>query len=263
VHKLIARGETVVAQLHDDAQEVLGVNTREELARAGVTVYARKAAALMESGVTLLDPDRTWVDPRAKIGRDTILYPDVLVEGPCEIGEDCVVRSGSRIRNTRLGRGVEVLDHSVLTDSVVADGSCIGPFAHLRPGTVLEANVKVGNFVEVKKSRLGRGTKASHLSYLGDADIGADCNIGAGTITCNYDGRNKNITTLEDGVFVGSDTQLVAPVRLGRKAYVGAGTTVTLDVPAGALAISRVRQTNIEGWADRQASVKADRGGKH
>jgi bifunctional UDP-N-acetylglucosamine pyrophosphorylase/glucosamine-1-phosphate N-acetyltransferase len=263
VHTLIARGATVVAQLHDDAEEVLGVNTREELARAGVTVYARKAAALMASGVTLLDPDRTWVDARAKIGRDTVLYPDVLVEGPCEIGEDCVVRSGSRLRDTRLGRGVEILDHSVLSDSVVADGSCVGPFAHLRPGTVLEANVKVGNFVEVKKARLGRGTKASHLSYLGDADIGADCNIGAGTITCNYDGTNKNMTTLEDGVFVGSDTQLVAPVRLGRRAYVGAGTTVTRDVPAGALALSRVRQTNIEGWADRQASVKVDKGGKH
>lgn len=256
VHELISRGETVVAQLHHDAEEVLGVNTREELARAGVTVYARKAAALMDSGVTLLDPDRVWVDPRAKIGRDTVVYPDVLVEGPCVIGEDCVIRSGCRLDNVRLGRGVEIRDHSVLSDSVVADGASVGPFAHLRPGTVLEANVRVGNFVEVKKSRLGRGTKASHLSYLGDADIGAGCNIGAGTITCNYDGVNKNVTILEDGVFVGSDTQLVAPLRLGKGAYVGAGSTVTKDVPAGALALSRTGQRNIDGWVARHKPAK-------
>lgn len=259
VHELIARGETVVAHLHDDAEEVLGVNTRAELARAGATLYARKAAALMDSGVTLLDPGRVWVDPRARIGRDSVLYPDVIVEGPCEIGEDCVVRSGCRLDTVRLGRRVEIRDHSVLSDSVVGDGASVGPFAHLRPGSVLEPDVRVGNFVEVKKSRLGRGTKASHLTYLGDADIGDGCNIGAGTITCNYDGTNKNVTTLEDGVFVGSDTQLVAPVRVGKGSYVGAGTTVTMDVPAGSLALSRVRQVNVEGWAARHRSANGEK----
>lgn len=252
VHRLISKGAKVTALLHDDAEEVLGVNTREELARAGITLYARKAAELMDSGVTLLDPDRVWVDPRAKVGRDTILWPDVVLEGPCVLGEDCVVRPGSRLTDVRLGDRVEIRDHCVVQDSRIAAGAAVGPFAHLRPGTELGEDVRVGNFVETKKAKLGRGSKASHLTYLGDATIGAGCNIGAGTITCNYDGVHKHGTTLEDGVFIGSDTQLVAPVRVGKGAYVGAGSTVTQDVPAGALAISRGRQRNIEGWASRR-----------
>ena len=252
VHAAIAEGASVVAMKHADSQEVLGVNTRAELAEAGQTLYARAAAALQEAGVTLLDPARTWVDPRATIGRDTILYPDVIVEGAARIGEDCVIRPGCRLNGVVLGRGVEIKDHSVLEDAKVGDGATIGPFAHLRPGSVLERNAKVGNFVELKKTRLGAGSKASHLAYLGDAEIGDGCNIGAGTITCNYDGENKHRTTLGPGVFIGSDTQLVAPVTVGEGAYVGAGTTVTDDVPAGALALSRVRQINLEGWVGRR-----------
>ena len=252
VHRLLAKGEKVVAHVHEDAEEVLGVNTREELARAGITLYARKAADLMADGVTLLDPDRIWVDPRAKVGRDTVLWPDVVIEGACVLGEHCVVRPGSRLTDVRLGNRVEVRDHCVIADSRIADGAAVGPFAHLRPGTVLAEDVRVGNFVETKKATLGRGSKASHLTYLGDATIGAHCNIGAGTITCNYDGAAKHPTVLEDGVFIGSDTQLVAPVRVGKGAYVGAGSTVTQDVPGGALAISRGRQRNIEGWAARR-----------
>ncbi len=263
VHALIAKGRTVAALKHPDAHAVLGVNTRAELASAGAALYARKAAELQAAGVTLLDPARTWIDPRAVVGRDTVLYPDVIVEGASVIGEDCVVRSGSRLANMVLGRGVEVKDHCVLQDSRIGDEAQLGPFAHLRPGSVLEARAKVGNFVELKKTRLGKGSKAPHLSYLGDAAIGPGCNIGAGTITCNYDGVAKHQTTIDAGVFIGSDTQLVAPVSLGEGAYVAAGTTVTEDVPAGALAIGRVRQLNLDGWVARRKKRAAGGGSAH
>jgi bifunctional UDP-N-acetylglucosamine pyrophosphorylase / glucosamine-1-phosphate N-acetyltransferase len=257
VQALIARGEVVVALKHSDPREALGVNTRAELAESGAILYARKAAELQEAGVTLLDPSRIWIDPRAKVGRDTVVYPDVILEGNCDIGEDCIIRSGSRLANMVLGRGVEVKDHCVLQDSRIGDAAQLGPFAHLRPGSVLEANARVGNFVELKKTRLGSGSKAPHLTYLGDAEIGPHCNIGAGTITCNYDGTHKHRTTLGAGVFVGSDTQLVAPVTLGEGAYVAAGTTVTEDVPPGALALSRVPQVNLEGWVARRKKKAA------
>jgi bifunctional UDP-N-acetylglucosamine pyrophosphorylase/glucosamine-1-phosphate N-acetyltransferase len=259
VHRLIHMGEKVVAVCHNDAEEVLGVNTRTELALASRTVYGRKARELQNSGVTILSPERTWVDPRAKIGRDTVLYPDVLLEGSVTIGEDCIVRSGTRIADSTLGSHVEIKDHSVITESVIADKVQVGPFAHLRPGTRLDTGSKVGNFVETKKSRLRAGVKASHLSYLGDADIGEESNIGAGTITCNYDGVNKHRTVLGKKVFIGSDSQLVAPVTLGDGAYVGAGSTITKDVPAGALAVGRGRQFNKEGWVARQTKKKKPR----
>jgi bifunctional UDP-N-acetylglucosamine pyrophosphorylase / glucosamine-1-phosphate N-acetyltransferase len=259
VHALIAKGAAVVALKHADSEEVLGVNTRVELAAAGASLYARKAAELQDNGVTLLDAARTWIDPRAKVGRDTVFYPDVLVEGDCVIGEDCVIRSGSRLAGVVLGRGVEVRDHCVLLDSRIDDDAQLGPFAHVRPGSIVEAGAHVGNFVELKKTRLGKGSKASHLTYLGDADIGPYCNIGAGTITCNYDGVNKHPTTLGAGVFVGSDSQLVAPVTVGPGAYVAAGTTVTENVPAGALALSRVRQLNLEGWVARRKKAAGGR----
>jgi bifunctional UDP-N-acetylglucosamine pyrophosphorylase / glucosamine-1-phosphate N-acetyltransferase len=258
VRALIAKGASVVAMKHADAGEVLGVNTRAELSAAGASLYARKAAELQDHGVTLLDPARTWVDPRAKIGRDTVLYPDVLIEGECVIGEDCVIRSGSRLVHMVLGRGVEVKDHCVLQDSRIGDDAQLGPFAHLRPGSILEAGAKVGNFVELKKTRLGRGSKAPHLAYLGDAEIGERCNIGAGTITCNYDGVHKHKTTLGPGVFIGSDSQLVAPLTVGAGAYVAAGTTVTEDVPPGALALSRVRQLNLDGWVARRKKKSSE-----
>jgi len=253
VVELLRRGEPVEAWCRPgDPAEVLGVNTRAELAQASAALYRRKAEALQRAGVTLLDPARTWVDPRARVGRDSVLYPDVIIEGETVLGEDCLVRPGCRIASCRIGRGVEVRDHSVLVDSRVGDRVSIGPFAHLRPGSVLGPDVHIGNFVELKKTSVGRGSKASHLSYLGDATIGADCNIGAGTITCNYDGKHKHRTTLERGVFIGSDTQLVAPVTVRRGAYVAAGTTVTEEVPAGALAIGRGRQRNVAGWVKRR-----------
>ena len=257
VSALLARGEKVAAYVHDDAQEVLGVNTRAELARAARTLWARMAETLMQEGVTVIDPSRTWIDPRARVGRDTVIWPGVLVEGRSVIGEDCEIRSGARLCDVTLGQGVRVLDHCVVEESRLADGAVVGPFAYLRHGTVVEERAKVGTFVETKKTRLGRGSKAPHLSDLGDAEIGPDCNIGAGTITCNYDGVDKHPTVIEAGVFVGSDTQLVAPVRVGAGAYVAAGSTVTDDVPPGALAISRTPQANVEGWVDRKRRKSA------
>lgn len=260
IHGMLEKGVKVTAVKHDDAQELLGVNTRQELARAARTLYARKADAVQDYGVTLLDASRTWIDPRARIGRDTVIFPDVLIEGASELGRDCVVGPGCRITDSTIGNQVEIHDHSVLSRAKVGHGASVGPFARLRPDSVLEAKSRVGNFVELKKTRLGRGSKANHLAYLGDASIGPECNIGAGTITCNYDGSHKHPTTMGRGVFIGSDTQLVAPVRLGDGAYVGAGATVTEDVPAGALAISRQPQTNVEGWVERRKRRKKKTG---
>jgi bifunctional UDP-N-acetylglucosamine pyrophosphorylase/glucosamine-1-phosphate N-acetyltransferase len=253
VRGLLEQGERVAAVLHAEAEELLGVNTRQELAQAGQTLHARKAAQLQEAGVTLVDASRTLIDPRAHVGADSVIYPNVIIEGPSSVGRECVIRQGTRLSNTTVDDRAEILDYCVIEDSHVGAGARVGPFARLRPGSTLEADTRVGNFVEIKKSRLGRGSKANHLSYLGDATIGPECNVGAGTITCNYDGSAKHATLLGRGVFVGSDTQLVAPVSIGDGAYVGAGTTVTKDVPPGALAISRAPQTNLEGWVARRA----------
>jgi len=264
VHALIAKGDTVVALEHGEAAEVLGVNTRAELAEAGSALYARKAGELQDGGVTILDPSRTWVDPRARVGQDTVLYPDVIIDGETVIGADCVIHPGCRLIDMTLAAGVTIRDHCVLESSRIETGAVVGPFARLRPGAVLEADTRVGNFVELKKTRLGRGSKAQHLAYLGDAEIGPRCNVGAGTITCNYDGTAKHRTTLGEGVFVGSDTQFVAPVSVGEGAYIAAGATVTEDVPPGALAISRARQVNLEGWvARRRAKSPAKAGSSH
>jgi len=252
VRELLGRGEAVQAVVHPDAEELLGVNTRQELAAAARTLFAQSAARLQERGVTLLDAERSWIDPRARVGRDTVIYPDVYIEGPSVIGEDCIVRAGCRLVNIKVGRGVEIKDHSVLQDSVVGDGAQVGPFAHLRPGSRLDPDSRVGNFVELKKTRLGKGSKASHLTYLGDAEIGPGSNIGAGTITCNYDGVAKHPTRMGKNVFIGSNTQLVAPVEVEDGAYVAAGSTVTQDVPRGALAIARSKQRNVLGWVERQ-----------
>ena len=252
VRALIERGEKVAAVSHSDTDELLGVNTREELTRASKELYRRKAAELQTAGVTLLDPSRCWIEPQVRIGRDSVIYPDVILEGETVLGQDCVVRSGSRITDCKVGHDVEIKDHSVLISSRVGNGAEVGPFAHLRPGSTLGTKSRVGNFVELKKTTLGPGSKASHLAYLGDASIGPNCNIGAGTITCNYDGTHKHPTVLDSGVFIGSDAQLVAPVRVRKDAYVAAGTTVTDDVPAGALAIGRARQTNVLGWVERR-----------
>ena len=233
---ILASGRKVEVFINNDAREVSGINTRAELAEFENLVRRNAIRRLMtESGVTFIDPSHAYVSPDAQIGRDSIIYPDVTIEGASVIGEGCVIRSGARISNSQLGDGVLVKDHSVIVDSEIASNCAVGPFAHLRMNAVLEEKATVGNFVEVKKSRLKRGTKAMHLSYLGDATIGERTNIGAGTVTCNYDGVRKHETVIEDDVKIGSDTMLVAPVRVGSRSVTGAGSVVTKDVPPDSL----------------------------
>lgn len=221
---------------HTDPREVSGINTRAELAEFENLLRRNAIRRLMiEGGVTFIDPSHAYVSPEAEIGRDTIIYPDVAIEGKSVLGESCVVRSGARISNSRLGDNVTVKDHSLIVDSEIASNCSVGPFAHLRMNAALEEKATVGNFVEVKKSRLKRGTKAMHLTYLGDATIGERTNIGAGTVTCNYDGVRKHETIIEDDVKIGSDTMLVAPVRVGSRSVTGAGSVVTKDVPPDSL----------------------------
>jgi bifunctional UDP-N-acetylglucosamine pyrophosphorylase/glucosamine-1-phosphate N-acetyltransferase len=203
--------------------------------------------------VNFLNPDSAFIHAGVTIGRDTTIYPNVHLEGRTKIGRGVTIFPNVRILDGEIGAGVVIKDSTVIEDSKVKDRASVGPFAHLRPGSDVGAEARVGNFVELKKAVLGRASKASHLSYLGDAVIGRGVNIGAGTITCNYDGVKKHTTFLGNGVFVGSDTQLVAPVTIGRGAYIGAGSTITKDVPAGALALSRTAQKNIRGWANRRS----------
>jgi bifunctional UDP-N-acetylglucosamine pyrophosphorylase/glucosamine-1-phosphate N-acetyltransferase len=241
--------ETLVVQ---NADEIRGINSRLELAALSQIVRQTKNTELMAAGVTIEDPATTYVDPDVTIGADTILHPGVSLEGRTTIGSGCEIHSGVRIVNSTLGDHVMVNNHCVITDSSLESNAKVGPFAHLRAGAVVSDNARVGNFVELKKTRLGPGSKVMHLTYLGDAEIGAKVNIGAGTITCNYDGVTKNQTTIEDGAFIGSDTQLIAPVTVGKGAYVGSGTTVREDVPAGALAVSAGKQRNLPGWVDKK-----------
>jgi bifunctional UDP-N-acetylglucosamine pyrophosphorylase / glucosamine-1-phosphate N-acetyltransferase len=232
---LASRGKVSV-YLHNDAREVYGVNTRAELAEFENLLRRSTIRRLMtDAGVTFIDPSHTYVSAEAQVGRDSIIHPNVTIEGKSIIGENCVIRAGVRITNSRLGDGVVVKDHSVIVDSEVGENCSVGPFAHLRMNALLEDQAAVGNFVEVKKSRLKRGTKAMHLTYLGDATIGERTNIGAGTVTCNFDGTHKHETIIEDDVKIGSDTMLVAPVRVGARSVTGAGSVVTRDVPPDSL----------------------------
>jgi bifunctional UDP-N-acetylglucosamine pyrophosphorylase / glucosamine-1-phosphate N-acetyltransferase len=233
---LLSDGETVDVYLHGDAREVSGINTRAELAEFENLLRRGTIRKLMtEAGVTFLDPSHAYVSAEAHVGRDCIIYPDVSIEGKSVIGEACEIRSGTRITNSRLGNGVVVKDHCVIIDSEIESNCSVGPFAHLRMNTLLEEGSIVGNFVEVKKTRLGRGSKSMHLTYLGDATIGEKTNIGAGTVTCNYDGKDKHPTIIEDDVRIGSDTMLVAPVKVGRGSVTAAGSVVTEDVAPNTL----------------------------
>ena len=233
---LLADGEQVNVYLHGDAREVSGINTRAELAEFENLLRRNTIRKLMlEAGVTFLDPSHTYISAEAQVGRDCVIHPNVAIEGKTTIGENCEIRSGTRITNSRLGNNVVVKDHCVVIDSDIESNCAVGPFAHLRMNTFLEEGSVVGDFVEMKKSRLGRGSKSMHLTYLGDATIGENVNIGAGTVTCNYDGKNKHQTIIEDDVRIGSDTMLVAPVRVGRGSVTAAGSVVTEDVPPDTL----------------------------
>jgi bifunctional UDP-N-acetylglucosamine pyrophosphorylase/glucosamine-1-phosphate N-acetyltransferase len=249
IAELNKKGERVVAVLSADAKEILGCNTRRELAEADRVLRARKAAALMDAGVAIYLPETVLIDAEVEVGADSVIEPGVQLLGKTSIGPHCRIQSGSILSDAVLEHHVLVRAYSVITGSRLSAGAMVGPFAHLREGAELRAGARVGNFVEVKKSVLGEGVKAMHLTYLGDATIGRESNIGAGTITCNYDGLRKNPTEIGERVFVGSDSALVAPVTVGDGAYIAAGSTVTENVPADALAIARGRQVNKPGWA--------------
>jgi bifunctional UDP-N-acetylglucosamine pyrophosphorylase/glucosamine-1-phosphate N-acetyltransferase len=252
----LARGLVVDALHLSDASEILGINSRRELADLSRRVWSLRAQAAMTAGVTVLDPATTYLGPGVTIGLDTTIHPQVTIDGPTTIGDGCEIRSGVRITASQLEDRVTVLDHSVIINSQIGSDASVGPFAHFRGDVTLLAQAKVGNFVEMKKTVLGPRSKAMHLSYLGDAQVGANVNIGAGTITCNYDGVRKQQTVIADNAFIGSDTQLIAPVEVGANAYVGTGTTVRENVPAGALAVSAGRQRTIEDWVAKKGRTK-------
>jgi bifunctional UDP-N-acetylglucosamine pyrophosphorylase / glucosamine-1-phosphate N-acetyltransferase len=230
-----SQGRRVGLLLHSDAEETAGVNTRIELADMERRLRERKLRELMLAGVTIVDPASTYIHERVEIGQDTIVHPQVIIEGTSKIGSGCTIRSWSRLKDVEIGDNVTIRNSCVIEDSVIHDGATIGPFARLRAGAEIGEKAGIGNFVEVKKSKVGRGTKAAHLTYLGDATLGERVNIGAGTVTCNYDGVRKNETIIEDDVKIGSDTMLVAPVRVGRGSKTAAGAVVTKDVPPDSL----------------------------
>jgi bifunctional UDP-N-acetylglucosamine pyrophosphorylase/glucosamine-1-phosphate N-acetyltransferase len=242
------RGKKVLTVPAASVLETMGINSREELSRVESLLRADIATRWMREGVTIMNPATVYIDPDVTIGPDTIIYPGVFIEGKTRIGPRCTIRSGCHLLDAVLEEDVVVDQCSVIRRSSVGRGTTVGPFAHVREHASVGGNARIGNFVEVKKSVIGDGSKAAHLTYLGDATLGKDVNIGAGTITCNYDGVNKNKTVIEDEVFVGSDSQLVAPVTVHRGAYVAAGSTITEDVPPNSLAIARGRQLNKEGW---------------
>jgi bifunctional UDP-N-acetylglucosamine pyrophosphorylase/glucosamine-1-phosphate N-acetyltransferase len=244
--------ETVMV---DDPGEIRGVNTRSELAELSAIMRQNKNEELMAAGVTIVDPATTYIDPDVEVGSDTVIHPGVVIQGHSKIGSACELHAYVRIVDSDLANNVTINSFCLIVGARVADGAAIGPFAHLRPATEVGPKAKVGNFVELKKTTLGPGSKVNHLSYLGDATVGANVNVGAGTITCNYDGQKKHHTVIEDGAFIGSDSQLIAPVRIGKGAYVGAGSSITEDVPEGALGIGRGRQANVEGWVERKKSA--------
>ena len=240
------QGRGVEAFIDPDRDNLLGINSRAELAAATQTVKRKINAGHMDAGVTLIDPESTYIESGVSIGRDTVIYPNVYLQGDTVIGENCVIEASVKIADSTLENDVHIKMGCVITGSRLGAGADTGPCAHLRPGADLRQRVHVGNFVEVKKSVLHEGVKAGHLTYLGDADVGAGTNVGAGTITCNYDGEKKHPTIIGEGAFIGSNTALVAPVTIGAGAYVGAGSAITKDVPPGKLGISRARQVNLE-----------------
>jgi bifunctional UDP-N-acetylglucosamine pyrophosphorylase/glucosamine-1-phosphate N-acetyltransferase len=245
------RGLSVGAYCQGDESEFLGVNTREELSVAHEVIRERILEKWLSRGITFIDLFSVYIEPGVTIGSDTTIYPNVYLQGTTKIGRMCTVYPNVRIADSVIKNNSVIKDTTLIEESVVGPGASVGPFAHLRPGSRIGKSSKIGNFVEVKASTIGEGTKAMHLTYIGDAEVGSKVNIGAGTITCNYDGVKKYKTKIGNGVFVGSDTQLVAPVKIGNGSYIGAGTTVTKDVPPGHLATSRTRQRSIE-WKPRK-----------
>jgi bifunctional UDP-N-acetylglucosamine pyrophosphorylase/glucosamine-1-phosphate N-acetyltransferase len=259
---LVRAKANVVAIKAGDPSEVLGANTLAELAALDAGLRARKCNELMASGVSIYRPETCVIDPEVEIGPDTVIEPFVQILGKSRIGSDCRIRSYSVISNSQIAGNVHIRPGCIMDQATVSTGAILGPYTHLRPGSEIGEGAHVGNFVETKKARLGRGSKANHLAYLGDAEIGAGVNVGAGTITCNYDGAAKYVTVIEDGAFIGSNSTLVAPIRIDKGSYIAAGSTITDDVPADALALGRGRQAVKEGWAKQrreQQSLKREK----
>lgn len=250
-----ATGEKIVASLAEDADELMGINNRAQLAVADRVMRRRINEAHMLAGVTIVEPESTFISDEVRIGRDTVVWPMTFIAGATSIGEACTIGPMSRVISSSIANEV-VIDSSVVKESTVEDGATLGPYAHVRPGTLVKKGAKVGGFVEIKKSTIGENSKVPHLSYIGDATLGEYVNIGAGTITCNYDGANKYNTVIEDGAFVGSDTMLVAPVRIGKDAFTGAGSVISKDVPDESLALERTQQVTIENWAKKRRKRK-------
>lgn len=248
-------GETVSAYQTDDFSETLGVNDRVALAQAEGIMKKRINEFHMRNGVTIIDPENTYIEVDVEIGQDTVIYPGTIISGDTKISSDCIIGPNSEMKNCHVGEG-SLIRQSVAHDSQIGSKVTIGPFAHIRPQSQISDEVRIGNFVEIKKSVFGHGSKASHLSYIGDAEIGSDVNIGCGSITVNYDGKNKHLTRIEDGVFIGCNSNLVAPVTVGKEAYIAAGSTVTKDVPGNSLAIARARQVNKENYAEKLKGKK-------
>lgn len=251
VHVLARDGRFVQAIAADDADEALGINNRVELARAESILRRRIAGQWMAAGVTIVDPNTVYIDADARLAPDVTVLPFTFVKGATYVGEECRIGPHTEVEDSVIERGATV-ERSVVRGSRIGPDCSVGPFAYLRPGTVLEQKARAGSFVEIKQSRIGPDSKVPHLSYVGDAELGRDVNIGAGTITCNYDGFAKHETIIEDGVHIGSNTNLVAPVRVGKGAFTGAGSTIARDVPADALALERAPERVIEGWAVRR-----------
>jgi bifunctional UDP-N-acetylglucosamine pyrophosphorylase/glucosamine-1-phosphate N-acetyltransferase len=256
---LVKAKSTVVALKAEDPAEVLGANTLAELGTLDAYLRMRKAYALASAGVSIYRPETCVLDSDVEVGPDTIIEPFVQLLGSTRVGPDCRIRSFSIISDSEIAGNVLIRPGCIIDQARIAAGALIGPYSHLRPGSEIGEGAHVGNFVETKKTRLGRGAKANHLSYLGDSEIGEQVNVGAGTITCNYDGVNKHVTVIEQGAFIGSDSTLVAPVRLGKGAYIAAGSTITEDVPADALALGRSRQVTKEGWARERREQRRKR----
>jgi bifunctional UDP-N-acetylglucosamine pyrophosphorylase / glucosamine-1-phosphate N-acetyltransferase len=254
VESLVTGGRAVEA-VQCDAEEVLGINDHAQLAGVRAIMQARINDALMGDGVTMVDPATTYVDYSVSVGRDSVLMPSTILEGEVTIGDGCIVGPFTRVKDSSIGDGSTV-EFSWLDGSVVAEDVTIGPFAKLRPGTRVESGAKIGSFVELKNTTVGKRSKVPHLSYVGDATIGEDVNVGAGTITCNYDGANKHPTVIDDGAFIGSDTMLIAPVRVGKDAMTGAGSSIYRDVPDGSLGIERSEQKNVPGYGAKKKKTR-------
>jgi bifunctional UDP-N-acetylglucosamine pyrophosphorylase/glucosamine-1-phosphate N-acetyltransferase len=260
IEAALRKKKKVATFVATDPMEVMGINTRAELVQAEAIMAEQVRRHWMTEGVTIQDPGSVYIEPAVRIGRDTVIRPNCYLRGETVIGEECRIGPQVEICDSQVGDRVEIRFCTMITESRIADEAIVGPFSHLRPDCRLEKGAKIGNFVEVKKSRIGPGTKANHLAYIGDSEVGAGVNIGAGTITCNYDGFQKHRTIIEDGAFVGSNTALVAPVKVGKGASVGAGTTVTKDVPPYALAVSRSPQKSFRNWAMKKEKNKGRQG---